>query len=135
MLHANCSSLEAKTACKLNPLRRISLPATASRRTARFRATQPQIRPNIANIGGARARPAAASAQTSSLDDIITTMVNAGEGVSDLLFVVGRLPQVEMYGKLTGRGDRGPDAAAQPARMSRRSPSRSSAATSGWPAT
>ena len=29
-------------------------------------------------------------------------MVNAGDGVSDLLFVAGKLPQVEMYGKLTG---------------------------------
>ncbi|MDR3406477.1 MAG: PilT/PilU family type 4a pilus ATPase [Chthoniobacter sp.] len=40
--------------------------------------------------------------QTFALDEVITTMVGAGEGVSDLLFVVGRLPQVEMYGKLTG---------------------------------
>ncbi|MEP6673374.1 MAG: PilT/PilU family type 4a pilus ATPase, partial [Chthoniobacter sp.] len=64
--------------------------------------TQPQVRPNIANIGGAAPRPAAPPVQTFALDEVITTMVNAGEGVSDLLFVVGRLPQVEMYGKLTG---------------------------------
>jgi len=62
--------------------------------------TQPQVRPNIANIGGA-SRPTP-QVQVLSLDEIITTMVSAGEGVSDLLFVVGRLPQVEMYGKLTG---------------------------------
>lgn len=37
-----------------------------------------------------------------SLDGIITTMVEQAEGVSDLLFVVGRLPQVEVYGKLRG---------------------------------
>jgi twitching motility protein PilT len=58
-----------------------------------------QIRPNIANIGGARP---ATPVQTFSLDEIITTLVNHGDGVSDLLFVVGRLPQVEMFGKLHG---------------------------------
>jgi twitching motility protein PilT len=62
--------------------------------------TQTQVRPNIANIGGA-ARPAN-PAQGVALDDVITTLVNHGEGVSDLLFVVGRLPQVEMFGKLHG---------------------------------
>ncbi|HEX8296140.1 MAG TPA: PilT/PilU family type 4a pilus ATPase, partial [Chthoniobacteraceae bacterium] len=40
------------------------------------------------------------SARVFSLDAIITTMVNQAEGVSDLLFVVGRLPQIEVYGKL-----------------------------------
>ena len=44
-------------------------------------------------------RPAPAQ-QTISLDAIISTMVNAAEGVSDLLFVVGRPPQIEVYGKL-----------------------------------
>ena len=34
------------------------------------------------------------------LDAMITTMLQAVEGVSDLLFVVGRPPQVEVYGKL-----------------------------------
>jgi twitching motility protein PilT len=63
-------------------------------------ATPAQIRPNIANIGGA-ARPAGPSSAL-ALDDVITTLVNHGDGVSDLLFVVGRLPQVEMYGKLHG---------------------------------
>jgi len=61
---------------------------------------QSQVRPNIANIGGA-ARPAV-PVQAFSLDDIITRMVNAGDGVSDLLFVVGRPPQVEIFGKLNG---------------------------------
>ena len=60
-----------------------------------------QIRPNIANIGGAPRPASSAPAQTLLLDDIISTMVNAGDGVSDLLFVVGRPPQVEMFGKLT----------------------------------
>lgn len=61
--------------------------------------TQSQVRPNIANIGGATR--SAAPVHSFSLDDIITTMVAAGEGVSDLLFVVGRPPQVEIFGKLT----------------------------------
>ncbi len=34
------------------------------------------------------------------LDAIITTLLNTAEGVSDLLFVVGRPPQIEVYGKL-----------------------------------
>lgn len=34
------------------------------------------------------------------LDALITTMAQTAEGVSDLLFVVGRPPQVEIYGKL-----------------------------------
>ena len=58
--------------------------------------TPSHVRPNIQSAG---TRPAA---QTFSLDQIITTMVNAAEGVSDLLFVVGRQPQIEVYGKLRG---------------------------------
>lgn len=34
------------------------------------------------------------------LDTRITTMIQATEGVSDLLFVVGKPPQIEVYGKL-----------------------------------
>jgi len=34
------------------------------------------------------------------LDATIATMLQAAEGVSDLLFVVGRPPQIEVYGKL-----------------------------------
>ena len=34
------------------------------------------------------------------LDALISTMVQSAEGISDLLFVVGRPPQVEVYGKL-----------------------------------
>ncbi len=53
------------------------------------------------------AAPAPASApavvtQTILLDETITSMVQAAEGVSDLLFVVGRPPQIEVYGKLKG---------------------------------
>lgn len=59
-------------------------------------AAQPlPVRPNIATVS----RP---PSQTLSLDTAITTMVNAAEGVSDLLFVVGRPPQIEVYGKLRG---------------------------------
>ena len=56
----------------------------------------PQVRPNIATV--ARTPPP----MTISLDVMIATMVNAAEGVSDLLFVVGRPPQIEVYGKLRG---------------------------------
>ncbi len=59
-------------------------------------APHPQVRPNITTV----ARPQAQ--QTLSLDAVITTMVNTTEGVSDLLFVVGRPPQIEVYGKLRG---------------------------------
>lgn len=37
---------------------------------------------------------------TVSLDSILTDMLNVADGVSDLLFVVGRPPQVEVYGRL-----------------------------------
>ena len=57
----------------------------------------PHVRPNIATVS----RPPV-PALTLSLDAVITTMVNAAEGVSDLLFVVGRPPQIEVYGKLRG---------------------------------
>lgn len=61
-----------------------------------------QIRPNIPNIGGAPRPAAPVPVLNFSLDDVITKMVSAGDGVSDLLFVVGRPPQVEIFGKLTG---------------------------------
>jgi twitching motility protein PilT len=38
--------------------------------------------------------------QTVSLDGILTTMLTSNDGVSDCLFVVGRPPQVEAFGKL-----------------------------------
>ncbi len=62
-----------------------------------------QIRTNIA-IPGNRPTPAASSPaqQAIDLDQVITSMVGAAEGVSDLLFVVGRPPQIEVYGKLKG---------------------------------
>jgi twitching motility protein PilT len=60
-----------------------------------------QIRPNIPNIGGtARTASPPAAGQTVALEEIITSMVQAADGVSDLLFVVGRPPQIEVYGKL-----------------------------------
>ena len=36
------------------------------------------------------------------VDALISTMVQSAEGISDLLFIVGRPPQVEIYGKLRG---------------------------------
>ncbi len=57
----------------------------------------PHVRPNIATAARAVSAP---QSQTLSLDTVISTMVNAAEGVSDLLFVVGRAPQIEVYGKL-----------------------------------
>ena len=43
-----------------------------------------------------------ANPETISFDTVLTEMMKAGDGVSDLLFVVGRPPQVEVYGKLRG---------------------------------
>ena len=37
---------------------------------------------------------------TESLDTVLTTMIRSHEGVSDLLFVAGKPPQVEAHGKL-----------------------------------
>lgn len=71
----------------------------------------PLVRPNIQAVGG---RPAQ---QTISLDNIIATMVNAEEGVSDLLFVVGRPPQVEAFGKLRGVAIEGLHPALAPAHI------------------
>src|SRR4051794_22977950 len=34
------------------------------------------------------------------LDALLTGMLESGEGVSDLLFVVGKAPLIEMHGKL-----------------------------------
>ena len=62
-------------------------------------AAHPNVRPNIATVSRV---PAPVPTQTLSLDAAITTMVNAADGVSDLLFVVGRPPQIEVYGKLRG---------------------------------
>ena len=42
------------------------------------------------------------ASQTISLDSVLTDMLNVTDGVSDLLFVVGRPPQIEVYGKLRG---------------------------------
>ena len=70
---------------------------TSARHGAPAPAAQPNVRPNIATVSRAPA-----PTQNLSLDNVITTMVNAAEGVSDLLFVVGRPPQIEVYGKLRG---------------------------------
>src|SRR4030095_14921689 len=43
---------------------------------------------------------AGATLQHASLDSVLTTMLESMLGVSDCLFVVGRPPQVEAYGRL-----------------------------------
>jgi twitching motility protein PilT len=48
------------------------------------------------------------------LDAILTAMIESGEGVSDLVFVVGKPPQVEQDGKLRPRAMDGPDSVLQP---------------------
>jgi len=61
----------------------------------------PNVRPNLATAGRPLEQATMpGAAQTLSLDSVITTLVNASAGVSDLLFVVGRPPQVEVDGKL-----------------------------------
>jgi twitching motility protein PilT len=60
------------------------------------------VRSNIAMPSARVAQPLPAPALNIALDEIITAMVNSADGVSDLLFVVGRPPQVEVYGKLKG---------------------------------
>jgi twitching motility protein PilT len=77
---------------------------TPGNRAASNGAAPQSIRSNIAIAG---TRPGAISVaapqeQVIDLDQVITTMVGAAEGVSDLLFVVGRPPQIEVYGKLKG---------------------------------
>ena len=47
-----------------------------------------------------RAMTLMANPETISFDTVLTNMLKAGDGVSDLLFVVGRPPQVEVFGKL-----------------------------------
>ena len=61
----------------------------------------PNVPPNLATAGRPMEQATMpGAAQTLSLDSVITTLVNASAGVSDLLFVVGRPPQVEVDGKL-----------------------------------
>lgn len=40
------------------------------------------------------------SIPTNELDQLLTTMVESAAGISDLLFVVGKPPQVEVHGTL-----------------------------------
>jgi twitching motility protein PilT len=62
------------------------------------------VRSNIAipqaRMGAESSAPA--PVQPVILNEVITAMVGAADGVSDLLFVVGRPPQIEVYGKLKG---------------------------------
>jgi twitching motility protein PilT len=44
--------------------------------------------------------PPPSQPQSISFDQVLTTMLQAADGVSDCLFVVGRPPQIEAYGKL-----------------------------------
>jgi twitching motility protein PilT len=54
------------------------------------------VRPNIASAPA----PAPSGPRTFAFDQIVSTMLSTHEGGSDLLFVVGRPPQVEEFGKL-----------------------------------
>lgn len=54
------------------------------------------VRPNISGPAPAQ------GSRTFAFDQIVATMLAAHEGTSDLLFVVGRPPQVEEHGKLMG---------------------------------
>src|SRR2546427_13248512 len=38
---------------------------------------------------------------TEELDRLLAAMIQSAEGISDLLFVAGKPPQVEVYGRLT----------------------------------
>ncbi len=58
--------------------------------------TATPVRPNIAGV------PGAAGPRTFSFDQMVATMLSENGGASDLLFVVGRPPQVEEHGKLKG---------------------------------
>ena len=72
----------------------------------------PNVRPDLATAGRPLEQaPMPGAAQTLSLDSVITTLVNASAGVSDLLFVVGRPPQVEVDGKLRAVAVEGRDVA------------------------
>ena len=44
------------------------------------------------------------------LDKLLATMIDSAQGISDLLFVVGRRPQVEVYGHLESFGPDTPEA-------------------------
>jgi twitching motility protein PilT len=76
---------------------------TPGNRPAQNSAAPSPIRSNI-TMPGTRPTPpsGAATEQAIDLDQVITSMVGAADGVSDLLFVVGRPPQIEVYGKLKG---------------------------------
>ena len=46
-----------------------------------------------------------------TVDPILAAMIESGEGVSDLLFVVGKPPHIEMHGKLKPIATDPPDVA------------------------
>ena len=73
--------------------------------------TAAPVRPNIAGV------PSAAGGRTFSFDQIVTQMLTENPGTSDLLFVVGRPPQVEEHGKLKGVQVEGMWPALQPAHV------------------
>jgi twitching motility protein PilT len=79
--------------------------------------SQPLVRPNIANIGGTVRPTTSTPAQVIALDQVITDMIGSADGVSDLLFVVGRPPQVEIHGKLTAVEIPGLSPSLQPAHI------------------
>jgi hypothetical protein len=48
--------------------------------------------------------------QKEELDRVLASMIESAEGISDLLFVAGRRPQVEVYGHLESYGPDTPEA-------------------------
>jgi len=80
------------------PVPRNAIAMPGLRQPAVATATPP--RPNIAAPG--MQPPPATGTRTFAFDDIVKAMLEAAPGGSDLLFVVGKPPQVEEYGKLKG---------------------------------
>jgi len=82
----------------------IAVAATAAPNTNGHRPEPPVARAPVAAptvaaaIGDTRAP--LFSAPRIPIDDLLRTMLGAGEGVSDLFFIVGRPPQVENFGQL-----------------------------------
>jgi twitching motility protein PilT len=54
---------------------------------------------------------------TKELDDLLTAMIQSAEGISDLLFVANRTPQVEVHGRLKPVAPESPEAVLTSARI------------------
>src|SRR4051812_10407170 len=102
-----------KPAKQAPPTARVSsegLALFAGRRFQRNSARLAALRENSDQRGGARGTENGYSQcgknylhtrmPKQQIDALISTMVQTAEGVSDLLFIVGKPPQIEIYGKL-----------------------------------